>query len=232
MNSGLTKREKVLIIIAVSIVVIFVAFKFVFLPVYDKYYETTEKNAQLDTDKQLMELKLLNEKLIKESFKKAQAKHDDSKKHFPEIMTNEELDRLITGLCLENNVIPTLLGMSVIKKEEPVSSEPVSSEAALDEKTLSDRTTSSKSSSEESSSEPELISVFAIATATINASGTYEDLQKIITQVNETTHIRINSLKYVYTKAAADSGIKPPEITIVFEVTMVDGDKLQYDKVA
>lgn len=229
MEKGLTKREKVLIIIAASILVIFVSFKFVFQPVYNKYYTTTEKNSQLDTDKQLMEIKLMNEAAIKAGFNRAQISHDESKKYFPEVLTNEQLDRLITGICLKNNVKPTLLGMSIIKRDPIVSSESVSSAPTLDEGTLNEKAASNLSSSDESTSKPEPISVFTIATATINASGTYEDMQKIISEVNSTTHIRINSLKYVYTKVPeAGDGEKPPEITIVFEVTMVDGEKLEY----
>lgn len=207
MKNGLTKREKVLLFIAAVLFIGILGFKFLLTPAYVAYDNAKTKHDNLANTKQIVEQKIENESNTRQSYTDALTNFEDVETLYPPIMTNEELDILITSMCLEHKLKPTMLGMSVREQETP-DTKPVPEDSGDDA--------------------PQDASLFAVTTATINATGSFSDLQNLIKTVEKISYIKISAMSYSEPKsqAIANTQKKPSSVTLTFDVTMLDDTKI------
>lgn len=110
--NGLTKRERILIIVGLSFVVLFLAYTYLISPAVDNYNEKTELYAQLQFDRDSTVNKIASEQNVMTIYDNTLASYNELKQLYPEEMSNQDLDNLITGICLKYNLRPTSLGIS------------------------------------------------------------------------------------------------------------------------
>lgn len=201
MNGHLSKREKVLVMLAICVGLGFLAIKFVILPAFTAQGVAEELLLTRTSEKQLMEMKLSNESVIRETYNKKKEKYEEVKDIYPAAMTNERLDKLITGICLEYNINPNSLGMSTVQQDAVAAAGPEAADA------------------------PEK-SIFTTANVNVSANGSYGDLLRLIDYVDKTPYMKINLLSYSEPRGSASAADepKPPEIALLFEVIMADAE--------
>lgn len=110
--SGLTKRERFLIVFGLSIVILFLAYTYLISPAVDNYNAKTELYAQLQFDRDMAVTKIASEPSVMAIYDKTLESYNELTKLYPDEMSNQDLDNLITGLCLKHNLRPTSLGIS------------------------------------------------------------------------------------------------------------------------
>ena len=197
MKQGLSKREKILILVAVVVVLIYGAFQFGITPVYNKYSEKQLKYEDLSYEKKLLDEKLKNRYDIRENYTNSEENFIEIKEQYPNIMSNEEIDRVLTGICLQNKLNPTLLGIS--------------------DGTASGKTLGQQASKKE---ETQKTSFFTVVTATMNLRGDYASLKGLINTVNEIAYIRISRVSFSFDREG--TGASASNISVFFEVTMLN----------
>lgn len=197
MSGHLSKREKVLVVLALCVGLGFLGFKFLIIPALDMHSAAIEKLSALTIERQLMEMKLSGESTTKEAYEKKLLKYDEVQDIYPAPLTNENLDKLITGICLENSIITESLGMSTIKTLPAAAVATPENEAAVP-------------------------TIFTVASVNVTASGSYESLMNLIDYAQETPYVMITLLSFSGSKDATAIEEKPPSVTLLFEVIMAD----------
>lgn len=122
--NNITRREKFLIILCIIIVVGALGTKFVVNPLLSTRKTLQERLESLESEKILMDTKLGNATIVEQSHNDNKAKYEKEKEKYYAWMPNEDIDFILTGLCLENKLQPTLLGITdqVAEPEEGVES--------------------------------------------------------------------------------------------------------------
>lgn len=191
MTKGLSKREKVLISIAAVFALSFILFKFAIIPTYNNYMSKQEELDSLYYQKMLLEIKLQSEASVHENYDKAQKTYDAIIEQYPSVIPNEEIDRLLTGICLQNSMSVTSLKIS----------------NAIDY-IMSQEESESKGISQNSAA-------FTIVKANMSLKGEYDSLKNLIDTVERIDYIRISQISYSRNKDTDSSSI-----SITFEVMM------------
>lgn len=110
--NNLTKREKLLVTVGLSLVVVFLAFNYLIQPAFNTYTEKTDLYTQLQFDRDLTVNKIAGEQNVMTIYNNTLENYSELAKMYPDEMSNQELDKLITGICLQHNLKPTSLGIS------------------------------------------------------------------------------------------------------------------------
>ena len=212
MNQGLSKRERILIFIAAIVVLVFVAFQFFIMPAYNKYTAKLDEYDNLSYEKELLDMEFRSEELTRNNYIDFEKEFIEIKERYPVVMSNEELDRMMTGLCLENKLNPVMLEISVeetAEEETEVQTEeqPESAEEETD------------SAEEQTDSAEEQKVPFVVATVTMNLSGDYNSMKGLIDTMEGIDYIQITQISYAKEK---DTGTpSDSNISVIFEVTML-----------
>lgn len=193
MKTGLSKREKYLVIAAAAVVLIYIGIQFGIIPAYNYYQDGLETLDVVSTEKTLMDMKLANEASTRSGYENAVSKFEDITERYPAVMPNEKVDRILTGLCLESGLSPVMLGIDV-------STAPAQAEAGGDEE--------------------ETTEAFRVVTATMNLSGSYDNLKRLINAVERIEYIRFTRVSYTENVENDRAGVS--NISVLFEVTMLD----------
>lgn len=117
MNS-LTKREKLLLTVGLSMAIVYLAFTYLIKPAFDTYTEKTDFYTQLQFDRELTLSKVASEPSVVTIYNNTFEKYTELAKMYPDEMSNQDLDKLITGICLQHNLRPTSLGISAKKSDD------------------------------------------------------------------------------------------------------------------
>lgn len=222
MLKKLSKREQVLVWVLICLMVFYVSFSFVLIPIYRQAAEKSDQISQLQLEKESVEQKLKSRPGLEESFQTIKKEYDKNQALFVDTLSNEELDKLITGLCLEQGLKPTSLGMTIIKKEI-LPDVPAVTETP--EVPLDDQATTSETEVDATLPQEAEKSVISMTTAAVTVQGEYDKLQKLIDKVNQTSYVTIKTVTFVFADTAE---ILPANATnqqtadIVFEVYMKD----------
>jgi|GEM_PF-2213548 len=227
MNQGLSKREKILIFIAVIVVLVFVAFQFLIMPSYNRYTAKLDEYNNLDYEKELLDMKFQSEELTRNNYIDFEQDFMEIKERYPAVMSNEELDRMMTGLCLENKLNPVMLEISVEdtpEEETEVQTESGAAqtdptEAQTEEQTDSaeEQADSTEAQTDEQASQK--AAPFVVTTVTMNLSGSYNSMKGLIDTVEGIDYIQISQISYAIEK---DTGTpSDSNISVIFEVTML-----------
>jgi len=100
MKQGLTKREKLLLLILGLLALIYLAFQFGFMPLYNSYDRARVERDRLQAEKLELEMKILNLQDILEDNRIANEDYDRITQDYPELVPNEEVDTILTNLIL------------------------------------------------------------------------------------------------------------------------------------
>lgn len=125
-NTGLTKREKILIIIGVAFLVLFGAGNFLIIPAYNDYVEKSERVVDLRFEKMDIEMKIAgraNDEAIRD---RTLERYDNLAASFQNRMSNYDIDKLITGIITDHNLMPINLNIKDVDYDSTVSKRPVS----------------------------------------------------------------------------------------------------------
>jgi len=212
MNQGLSKRERILIFIAAIVVLVFVAFQFFIMPAYNKYTAKLDEYDNLSYEKELLDMEFRSEELTRNNYIDFEKEFIEIKERYPVVMSNEELDRMMTGLCLENKLNPVMLEISVeetAEEETEVQTEeqPESAEEETD------------STEDETDSAEEQAVPFVVATVKMNLGGDYNSMKGLIDTVENIDYIQITQISYA--KEKDTSTPSDSNISVIFEVTML-----------
>jgi len=208
MNQELSKREKILIFIAVIVVLVFVAFQFFIMPVYSKYTAKSDEYDNLSYEKEQLDMKIRSEELTRNNYIDLENDFMEIKESYPAVMSNEELDRMMTGLCLENKLNPVKLEISVEETAEEGTE--AQTESAGEE---------TDSTEDETDSAEEQAVPFVVATVKMNLGGDYNSMKGLIDTVEGKDYIQITQISYA--KEKDTSTPSDSNISVIFEVTML-----------
>jgi hypothetical protein len=121
-----TKREKILVFLAVVAGLIFVTTTYLITPMNS---ELAEKQAELERlvfERMMLEIKLASEEGVVQSNLNARAAYEEITRTYPALMLSTEVDRTFTGLVVRNVFRPNSLCIS-----DPSASGPAFSTVAV-----------------------------------------------------------------------------------------------------
>lgn len=110
--SKLTKREKFLLWLLSVVVVVYVMMTFLILPAYQKNNELSLTEAELFTQKELAVMTQGQLAQTEQGAKDAKAALDAALGQVSLAKQDEEIERLITGLFLNNGLAPTAMSIA------------------------------------------------------------------------------------------------------------------------
>lgn len=211
MKTGLNKREKIMILGAAIFVLIFLSFNYMIIPLNKQYIQKTEEYDSLDMERELVESKFNNEALTYVGHQRGEEAFNEIKKDYPFVMPNEQLDSILTKICLDNRLTPVTLGISdaedfVLKKPDEETEEEVEEENIPNES--------------EESEETAPPSALLVVTATMTLRGEYNSIKNLIDEIDKIDYIRISRLTFSLNNDTPTTNM--PNISIFFEITMLN----------
>jgi len=195
MKMNISKREKILLFAVALLVILYLSIQFAIIPLATRYFDGLDQRSYLAQEKYEADDKLHNSQIIQMENEDAQKRFEDIKQEYPLLVPNEEIDTLLTNLCLKHYLRPTSLRISLPPEPTP----PAEGEEPAEET-------------------PEAL--FTVVTATMLVTGKYESLSSLLDEVDTKQFIRITKLGYTASRPE-----DPPEtsrINIVFELTYVN----------
>ena len=108
----LSKREKRLLFALAIIAIVSGGVFFFILPMYRSYASGTEMYDNLQFEKYETEIKLMNEGLTQAAYQNVVNIVYEIFDYYPSLYASEDIDRKLTGLCLESGMMPLALSMS------------------------------------------------------------------------------------------------------------------------
>jgi len=109
MKQGLSKREKILLFSAGMLILIYVAVQFAIYPLIIRYTDNVSERDSLRLEKRLTESDIANKAAVQYANTEANAGFTQIKDNYPLLVPNEEIDPILTNLCLKNNLRPASL---------------------------------------------------------------------------------------------------------------------------
>jgi len=197
MKTGLSKRERILIIGLAVVLVAYLAVQFGVRPLLDRYDIVQKEFFRLSDERDAYERNIASETLILDGNKKAREDYEELKKKFPALMPNEEIDHILTGLCIKYGLRPIML---YISDPAPLQTEKGESSDGADDGSLA---------------------VFMKVTATMNVNSSFSALEDLVTAVEKIEYIRIIFENYS-AKAASGGNRDVPNISVKFELTLLN----------
>jgi len=166
MKQGLSKREKILLFFAGLLIFIYVAVQFAIYPLITAYTEGVRERTALSAEKRMVEADIANISFIRNANNEANENFDRIKHDYPLLIPNEEIDPLLTNLCLDNNLRPSSLRFvgtaGVPQSENGDTGEPT----------------------------------FTLVSVSMNVTGSFNSILRLLEKVDSIRYIRITTLSY------------------------------------
>ena len=193
MNQGLSKREKMLLFSAGILVIVYLAIQFAIIPLSTRYLEGIQERSRVHSERSRVDADISNKASIQREHDDASDRYETIKQQYPLLVPNEEVDTILTNLCIMNGLSPSSLSIS--RQTEPT-----------------------RTSSEEGEHEtPETL--FTMVNAKMNVSGNNDSVMRLIDAVDDIQYIRITNLSYTASRQD-DSDIG--SVSVEFELTFVN----------
>jgi len=164
----INKREKTLMLIALLLLLIYLAVQFAIYPLFSRYSNATLERNQLTIEKTIVETDIANKTEIEAANKAANDQYERITQEYPLLIPNEEIDRILTDLCLKNGLKPTALRFT-------------------------DSYGAPQSESNNDDSEPY---PFTVVIATMSMKGNHSALMNLLDDVDANKYIYISNLGY------------------------------------
>jgi len=191
-KKGLSKREKLMLLIMVVIGLFAIMVMFVIIPFYEQLSAKTKALSDLEFTKAQIDTTLASEHGIRENYNAVLQQHDMNSARFLNEALSNDIGRMLTVLCENHSLQPIDQKLSapvdfVIKRE----------------------------GGEESAEN----SLFLIVSAVMTVRGEYDDLKSLLDTVEGIDYIRISRTSFSRNTYNPESGLD--RITVYFEVTML-----------
>jgi len=206
----LTKREKILIFVVGIVLMSYVTVQFGVTPLFDRLDTGREELALLTAERNAYEASLAREASLREGNESARRDYADLKATYPAFTANENIDFMLTNLCVRHGLRPISLRI-----QEPANVAAVTITRPVQETEETDEWGVAEYEEYEESNVEEF--VFTKVGATMTLNGSYSSLGDMITTVESMDHIRITTFRYM-THAGGDRDT--PNIAVTFEVTL------------
>ena len=193
-KKGLTKREKIMVLLLIIIGSLALMVAFVILPLYNQLNDKNDEYGALELEKSQIEVKLATETVARVNHTSLLMKLNRSSERFLNPSLSNEIGRMLTGLCETYGLQPVSQQLSAPKDFTTVEIKPGA------EKTESD-------------------SVFLIVSAAMTVKGSYEDLKNLLDAVERIEYFRISRVSFSANAAVPEAGFD--RISLFFEVTML-----------
>jgi len=193
LKKGLTKREKILLFSAGLVALFYLVFQFGFLPMYSRYTEAQVERERLAEEKAKVEANIIHKPSIVDANKDARDRYDAIKRDFPILAEDEEIDAVLTNLCVSNSLIPTSLNID-----------------------RSDAVAPQKTQNEEQDAEQPL---FTVITVKMNVTGSIPSLIGLLDDLEQLPYIRLANVSY--SEGRGDETDKG-SIQLTFELTYIN----------
>ena len=117
--SKVTKREKILISILIFIALVYVLGNYLVLPAYNRTLLKSEELAGLQMTKSSNMITIGTKETVENRISELKLSQSVNESFYSEIMVNEDLDRLFTGMAVASGVLPSKLDIepSVVSEE-------------------------------------------------------------------------------------------------------------------
>jgi hypothetical protein len=128
----MTKREKILVIIGVTFLILFGAGNYLIIPAYNDYVEKSESVLELRFSKMETEMKLDSKPSVVVVQENMRERYHALAAQFQGRLTSYEIDNLFTGILMQHDIDPISLSFNTVESEGAVSSELVRVSAVAD----------------------------------------------------------------------------------------------------
>ena len=192
MIQNLSKREKILLFAAALLVIFYLAFQFAILPLFNRYMDDLDERNNLSIERMMVEHSISRKAEIRQSHTTAQEQFDRIKQEYPLLIPNEEIDPVLTNLCLSNDLIPSTLRF-------------IGSVGIPEAK---------------GTAGGEHDYLLTLVNVSMNVTGSYRSLLGLLEDVDSMQYIRITSLSYAAVRQAGAA--EDSRIAITFELTYVN----------
>ena len=198
MKQGLKKREIILLFVVGTVGAVLLVNNFILSPMYKAYSAKVEKYNGMTLQREMLEDKFMNEPLTRNLFEKAEAAMLLINEEYPTDIPNEEVDRIITKLCADNNLTPASLSLSSAAEDFRIPPIP---------------------GREDERDSVDYYPAFRKSTANMKLLGTYSSLKSLIDQTADTSSIFINKFAIATDRVRGLDSFA--NIDVVFEVYML-----------
>lgn len=201
--TNLSNREKKLLFGATVLIILYVAVQIFILPMSQSYQEKRAEYELLEAQKLAMESQLETEPSIRQGYVTAQKNNEVLQARYPLQMPNEGIDKILTGLCVDNGLQPRILSIEDPKEPQAATDAAVTNTAEAGADTV-----------------PPM--VFRTARATMKITGEYANIKRLTDLINETDYLRLKtvSLRPTAEQAVITSGSQ--NISLLFEISMLE----------
>ena len=189
MIQGLSKREKILLFSAGLVVVLYLSIQFVILPLASRYIDSVTERNHLREEQAKVDADIAQRPAIESENAEANRRFDELKQEYPLLVPNEEVVTTLTNLCILNGLSPSRLNIT------------------------STPPTAQKEGEDTAASQ------FTVITATVNVSGSYESLTKLLDEVDTKQYIRISNMSYSVNRQRDPTEPTTSSVTLNFELT-------------
>jgi|GEM_PF-5605903 len=196
MFSKLTRREKVLIYIMASFIVVAVGLIFVIKPLASWNSSVDGKYQKLKAQKIEMEAVISQKTSSLEQMDKIQQNIQKTKKKFLKTMENEKTDELITGIVQESGLTPQSLEIGVSDTGTNAfsqSSQTVDSSGDTGSSSGTSSDNAAGSSEKTDTASADSGSVVTVDKVTVTAGGSFAQFIKLLSLADEEPGIRVSS---------------------------------------
>ncbi|MCL2069066.1 MAG: hypothetical protein FWH00_04120 [Oscillospiraceae bacterium] len=114
MKAGMSKREKILIFIAITVGLVMLAYTYVLLPMYLGYARLQEDLDSAIHERTMLEAMFQTEDALIRHNDIALGDFEEITAKYPPVMLNNQIDDILTDMCVRYNFTPVLLTMPAI----------------------------------------------------------------------------------------------------------------------
>ncbi len=225
MKLEIKPRDKRLLQVAVSLLIVVLMFRFAILPMLDAHkaasMEYEEKSIQKSEMQMLLDGRDANERRIGEGNKTL----DELTQFCYEIMENRQIDELVTGLALDHQLFPSRLSISEWQEGIPASYlySPEGASELLMQAQEESREESAGTEIDGESAAPAPASVIKRASASLSVSGSDGNMKAFLNDIEEhypAVHIKSFSMTEDWYMNEALEPVTETQMNVVLEIYM------------
>ena len=198
----LSKREQVMMLVLVVVAVFAVTILYVIVPSYNRLIDRTDEYNALEFEKIMIISTIASESAARGNHDALIAQYDNISSRFLCESSNNEIGRMLTGLCEMHSLQPIDQNL-----QPPV------------DLVIGD---GDNAGSGEAGANSRWSPVFLVETATMTLIGEYSDLMRLLDTVEQIEYIRISRVTYA---KSMDANLSADRIAVQFEVIMLKDDK-------
>ena len=213
-KKGLSRREKVLLIVMLVFGSFALMTMFVILPLYNQLNDMNTEYGYLETERMQTEVKLAAEAVARDNYTNVYNALILNSERFLNPSLSNEIGRMLTSLCERYGLQPISQQLSAPKDFVPAGAG--GSGNVSGSNSGSNSSNNSGNSSGNNSGDG---SVFLIVSASMAVKGTYDELKDLLDAVENIEYFRVTRVSF--SRNTTDTELPLDRISLNFEVTML-----------